>query len=83
MAESRGQSASRRLDVPGLVSSAVALFALNYALIEGHTKGWTSAGILGSFALAAVAAPTFTAIEVRSARPMVQVSLLRPRVFTG
>jgi MFS family permease len=41
VAESRGRSGSRRLDVPGLASSAVALFALTYALIEGHAKGWT------------------------------------------
>jgi MFS family permease len=39
MAESRGRSASRRLDIPGLASSAVALFALTYALIGGHTRG--------------------------------------------
>src|SRR5215472_1547255 len=83
MAESRGQSASRHLDVPGLASSAVALFALTYALIEGHTKGWTSAQILGSFALAAVAALVFIVIEARSAQPMVQVSLFRSRVFSG
>ena len=83
MTESHGQSASRRLDVPGLLSSAIALFALTYALIEGHTKGWTSAQILGSFALAAVAVLVFTVIEARSAQPMVQMSLFRSRVFSG
>jgi EmrB/QacA subfamily drug resistance transporter len=83
MAESRGQSASRRLDIPGLASSAVALFALTYALIEGHTKGWTSAQILGSFALAAAAAVVFALIEGRTQRPMVQIALFRSRVFSG
>ncbi len=83
MAESRGQSASRRLDIPGLASSAVALFALTYGLIEGHDKGWTSAPILGSFALAAVAAVVFVLIEARSVHPMVEVSLFRSRVFSG
>jgi predicted MFS family arabinose efflux permease len=83
MAESHGQSASRRLDIPGLASSAVTLFALTYALIEGHAKGWTSGQILGSFALAAAAAVLFGLIEARSAHPMVQVSLFRSRAFTG
>jgi len=83
MTESHGQSASRRLDIPGLASSAVALFALTYALIEGHTRGWTSAQILGSFALAAAAAAVFLAIEGRSEHPMVQISLFRSRVFSG
>ena len=42
MGESRTPAAVRRLDLPGLVASAVALFSLTYALIEGHDKGWTS-----------------------------------------
>jgi EmrB/QacA subfamily drug resistance transporter len=83
MAESHGQSASRRLDIPGLASSAVTLFALTYALIEGHAKGWTSGQILGSFALAAAAAVLFGLIEAHSAHPMVQVSLFRSRAFSG
>jgi EmrB/QacA subfamily drug resistance transporter len=83
MAESHGRTASRRLDVPGLTSSAVALFSLTYALIEGHDRGWTSAPILGAFALAAAAAAAFIAIEARAAHPMVQVSLFQSRVFSG
>src|SRR5246500_2065990 len=51
--ESRESSAVRQLDVPGLVTSAVALFALTYALIEGDVRGWTSPLIVGAFALAA------------------------------
>src|SRR6516225_306040 len=83
ISESHGRSSSRHLDIPGLASSAVMLFALTYALIEGHDKGWTSATILGAFALAAVAAAAFVLIERRSAEPMVQVSLFRSRVFSG
>jgi EmrB/QacA subfamily drug resistance transporter len=83
MAESHGRSASRRLDIPGLASSAAALFALTYALIEGHTRGWASAQILGSFAVAAAAALIFVLIEARSQHPMVQISLFRSRVFSG
>jgi EmrB/QacA subfamily drug resistance transporter len=83
MAESHGQTASRRLDVPGLATSAIALFSLTYALIEGHDRGWTSALILGAFGLAAAAAAAFVTIEARSEHPMVQVSLFRNRVFSG
>ena len=83
MAESRGQSASGRLDLPGLAASALALFALTYALIEGHDRGWTSAPILGSFALAAAAAAVFIGVEARSADPMADVSLFRSPVFSG
>ena len=38
----RGVELRSLLDLPGLVTSAVALFALTYGLIEGHDKGWTS-----------------------------------------
>jgi EmrB/QacA subfamily drug resistance transporter len=80
--ESRGEQ-SARLDIPGLISSALALFALTFALIEGHDRGWTSAQILGSFALAALAAALFVVIESRSQQPMVALSLFRSRVFSG
>ena len=43
-AGSRAGSAVRRLDLPGLVTSAAALFALTYALIEGASGGWTLPG---------------------------------------
>src|SRR5215469_12476168 len=75
--ESRDPSVVRHLDVPGLVSSAVALFSLTYALIEGHDRGWTSALILGALALAAVAAAAFAVIESRTAHPMVEMKLFR------
>jgi len=81
--ESRGSSAVRRLDVPGLITSAVSLFALTYALIEGTVRGWTSPLILGAFALAAVAVAGFLAIESRAAHPMVELAMFRRREFSG
>jgi EmrB/QacA subfamily drug resistance transporter len=81
--ESRAGSTQRRLDVPGLVTSALALFALTYALIEGGTKGWTSPLITGAFALAAVAAAAFGIIETRTQNPMVDLAMFRHREFSG
>ena len=45
-AAGRGPDGPARLDIPGLITSAVALFALTYALIEGRDKGWTSSLII-------------------------------------
>lgn len=73
----------RRLDLPGLTTSALALFAVTYALIEGHEKGWTSAVILGSFAVAAVAATAFVLIERHAKDPMVDLSMFAIRTFSG
>jgi EmrB/QacA subfamily drug resistance transporter len=77
------RGARRRLDVPGIATSAVALFALTYGLIEGHDKGWTSELILGAFALAAASLVVFAMVERRSPEPMVDVSLFTERVFSG
>ena len=73
----------RQLDLPGLVTSALSLFALTYALIEGDVSGWTAPPILGAFVLAAVAAAAFGAIEARTANPMVDLSMFRSREFSG
>jgi EmrB/QacA subfamily drug resistance transporter len=81
--ESRADSATRQLDVPGLVTSAVTLFALTYALIEGNVRGWTSPLIVGAFAVAAVAVVAFLVIESRTTNPMVDLSLFRSREFSG
>jgi EmrB/QacA subfamily drug resistance transporter len=81
--ESRTETATRRVDLPGLVASAVTLFALTYALIEGEVRGWTSPVILGAFALAAVAVAVFLAVEARVAQPMVDLTMFRTREFSG
>jgi EmrB/QacA subfamily drug resistance transporter len=77
------RGARRRLDLPGLLTSAAALFALTYALIEGASLGWTSARILTAFAVATVSAGAFLAVERRSADPMVDLSVFRVRAFSG
>ncbi|MFC6081081.1 MFS transporter [Sphaerisporangium aureirubrum] len=78
-----GVRTRRRLDVPGLLTSSTALFALTYALIEGEDRGWTSAVTLGAFALAAAAAVLFVVIERRGTQPMIDLTLFRERVFSG
>jgi len=72
-----------RLDIPGLITSAVALFTLTYALIEGGDKGWTSALIIGAFAVAAVTFAAFLVIESRSAYPMIPLRIFRSAALSG
>jgi EmrB/QacA subfamily drug resistance transporter len=79
----RVAKAGAGLDLPGLAASTVALFALTYALIEGESRGWTSAPILGSFAVAALAALAFLLVESRTAKPMIDLTLFRERIFSG
>jgi len=81
--ESRDESEEQRLDLPGLLSSGVGLFALTYALIEGNTYGWTSGRILGSFAVAAAGLILFVVLEHRQRVPMLDLSLFRNSTFAG
>ena len=81
--ESRDQSAVQRLDVPGLVASAVGLFSLTYGFIEANSYGWTSARILGAFVIAAVALAVFVVLELRQRVPMLDLSMFRNRTFSG
>ncbi len=72
-----------RLDLPGLATSAVGLFAVTYALIEANTYGWGSARILGSFAVGAVALVGFVLLERHQRNPMLPLELFRSGTYTG
>ena len=72
-----------RLDLPGLGTAALALTALTWGLIEGAGRGWTSAAVLGAFAVAAAAAGAFVLVEQRTADPMVDLALFRSGTFSG
>jgi EmrB/QacA subfamily drug resistance transporter len=81
--ESRDTSAERRLDVPGLATSALGIFALNYALIQANDYGWSSGRIVLSFVAAAVFLVLFIALEMRQRLPMLDLSLFRNRTFSA
>ena len=83
IAETRDESAVQSLDIPGLAASAIGLFSLTYAFIEASNYGWTSARILGAFAIAAVALVSFALLELRQRAPMLDLSLFRNRTFSG
>ncbi len=72
--ESRDTSREQRPDVPGLVTSAIGLFALTFAFIEANSYGWTSSQILGAFAVAAVSLAAFVVLELRQRLPMLDLS---------
>jgi EmrB/QacA subfamily drug resistance transporter len=81
--ESKDTSLEQRPDIPGLVSSAIGLFALSYALIEANNYGWSSTRILVSFAIAAVALVAFVLLELHQRLPMLDLSLFKNKTFSG
>ncbi len=81
--ESRDTSADQRLDLPGLLSSGIGLFALTYGLIEANNYGWTSPRILLLFAVALVGIVLFVLLELRQRSPMLDLSLFKNGTFAG
>jgi EmrB/QacA subfamily drug resistance transporter len=72
-----------RLDLPGLATSAIGLFALTYGLIEANSYGWGSARIVGAFVVAAVTLVGFVALERHQRAPMLDLTLFRNRTYVG
>jgi EmrB/QacA subfamily drug resistance transporter len=81
--ETQDTSREQRLDLPGLLSSGIGLFALTYALISTNHHSWTSARVLALFAVAAVALVVFVLLELHQRIPMLDLSLFRDATFAG
>jgi EmrB/QacA subfamily drug resistance transporter len=76
-------AAASKVDVGGAVLVTVAGFALVWALVRADAAGWGSAEVIGTLALAAVAAVAFVAWEQRTAQPMLPMILFRSRGFAA
>ena len=81
--ESRDTSQEQRLDLPGLITSAVGLFGLTYGLIEANAYGWTSPRILACFGIAIVGLTVFALLELHQRNPMLDLGLFKNSTFTG
>lgn len=79
--ESRGAPAP--LDLGGVALVSVGLFGLTYGLVQGNSRGWTSAGVLSSFGVAVVLLAGFVRWELRSTHPMLDVRLFANRAFAA
>jgi EmrB/QacA subfamily drug resistance transporter len=81
--ETKDTSREQSLDVPGLITSGVGLFALTYGLIETNDHSWTSTRVLVLFAVAAIALTAFVVLELHQRLPMLDLSLFRNPTFAG
>jgi MFS transporter, DHA2 family, methylenomycin A resistance protein len=78
--ESRNPN-SRRLDVPGVATSALGLVAITLGLVEASSHPWSSAPVAAPLALGAVLLVGFALWEHRSPQPMIPPTLLSARSF--
>jgi EmrB/QacA subfamily drug resistance transporter len=81
--ESRDESSTHHVDIPGVAFVSAGLASLVLALVEGNAWGWGSAGILALLAVAAVSLTAFVIAEQRVVEPMVDFTFFRSRSFVG
>jgi EmrB/QacA subfamily drug resistance transporter len=72
-----------RFDVAGQLAGSLGLATLVYGLVEGPVRGWTATPVLSSFALAVALLLAFVPLELAADTPVLDVRLLRDRVFAG
>jgi len=71
-----------RPDIPGIVLSAAACFALLLALSKGQDKGWTSLYIVNLFIFSGFAFVLFVIWELNTSEPLIDIRLLKNKTFT-
>ncbi|WP_069762118.1 MFS transporter [Streptomyces sp. LUP47B] len=71
----------RSLDWPGQITSALGLFALLYAVIQGSESGWGSPQIVIAFLAAALLLALFVFVENRADAPLLLLSVFKNRAF--
>lgn len=74
----------RKFDTPGAVVFGVSVVLALAATIYGPELGWTSAGVIGAYAVAALATVLFLRHERRRDHPMIDLRLFAsPRLRAG
>src|ERR1700759_5365764 len=73
--------ASRDLDLPGVVTFALAIGSLIYGLSGGAENGWGAPGTVIPIVVGLLLIPVFLLIERRSGNPMINFKLFRHENF--
>lgn len=80
--ESRDPEA-KGIDWPGTILFTAALVSFTFAVVQGPQHGWASLRVIGLFTGSVALLATFVAVELRQARPMLDLSLFRYPRFIG
>jgi EmrB/QacA subfamily drug resistance transporter len=72
-------SVRARFDVPGVVLVTGALFSVVYACSQAESHGWSSALVLGLFAIGAALFVAFVVVERRAAAPILPLKVVLDR----
>jgi EmrB/QacA subfamily drug resistance transporter len=81
--ESRDETSTHHVDLPGVAAVTVGLGAIVLALVEANSWGWGSPRIIGLFALGVASLVGFAIAETRVVEPMVDFTFFRSKSFLG
>jgi EmrB/QacA subfamily drug resistance transporter len=81
--ESRDESASGKLDLPGAILATLGLAGLTYGFISAPEAGFRSPTVLAALLGGILALAAFVLVEARSPNPMMPLHLFRSRNFSG
>ena len=76
-------SVKARIDLIGMITFTAAAGTLTYGLIKANEDGWAAAASWGCLVASAVLFVTFVVVERSRSQPMLDLELLRNRVFVG
>jgi EmrB/QacA subfamily drug resistance transporter len=72
-----------RIDIPGLLTSSLGLFALVYGFSNAATQSWTATATIIALVASPVLLITFVAIERRSEHPLLPLHIVLDRARGG
>ena len=75
------ERSAKSFDLPGFLLAGIGLALTMYALSEGASYGWTSAGIVSPLILGLIGLTAFVFVELRSTHPILDLRLFSNRVF--
>ncbi|MBB2945163.1 EmrB/QacA subfamily drug resistance transporter [Actinoplanes lutulentus] len=81
--ESRNETASRRIDVAGLLTAAIGLGGLTYGFTAWPENGPGSAVVILSLAAGVLGLVAFVLVERREKDPMLPIRIFQNRAFSG
>jgi len=70
-----------KLDVPGFVLGGAGLGLLMYGVSEGPLQSWSSPEVVASCVAGLLLLAAFVGVELRTSRPLVDLHLLKGRLF--
>ncbi|MBA1392836.1 MFS transporter, partial [Lactobacillus sp. XV13L] len=81
--ESRDESLSGKVDLPGTLLLTLGLAGLTFGLLEGRQYGWHSSVILGAIIGGLLALSLFVFAETKSKNPLLELNLFREKTLTA